>query len=143
MLGGFAPLPLRLGGVSAEGVTAPQHARLAADLAAIARVMPFAVFRFSQTALNVPTVQVYYGRNGAGVNHAPSWVALGGDLEVEWTFGATYSDPNRRSSSIAIRHAMVTSNTTGVLALVTVYPDTNSITTKQGGAGNVTVAVWT
>jgi hypothetical protein len=38
---------------------------------------------------------------------------------------------------------MVTSNTTGVLALVTVYPDTNSITTKQGGAGDVTVAVWT
>ena len=42
-LGGFAPLPLRLGGSAEQGVTAAQHARLCADLVALSRVQPFAV----------------------------------------------------------------------------------------------------
>jgi hypothetical protein len=143
MLGGFAPLPIRLGGPRNTGVTAAQHARLCADLAAVVRVVPFAVFRFSQDALDTVTVRAYYGRNGNGVNYAPTPNPQGGvDMEVQWDFEGIYSDPYDRSSSIAVRHVVVTSNTAGVAAAIASVPVTNRVVTTQSGAGDVTVAVW-
>lgn len=47
--GGFAPLPMRLGGGAEDGWFATQHARLAADVAAASRTLPFAILTITRS----------------------------------------------------------------------------------------------
>lgn len=104
-LGGFAPLPLRLGGTPTEGVSASQHAQIAATLAALLRTTPFAVLTYVKSGATV-TVLSYRGRNGNGVSAAPTPTVLGtGD--VLWTWPQFFLDDFGTRRPIAITMARV------------------------------------
>lgn len=68
-------LPLRLGRGDDAGVSAAAHARLCADVVAVRRTMPVASILVAVDAgASPPTARVvgYSGRNGAGLENAPS-----------------------------------------------------------------------
>jgi len=106
-LGGFAPLPLRLGGTPQNGLTAEQFARMASDLAAIARSSPFARMTYS----GAPVIEAYTGWNGiasafvAGVTPTPTIVGVGHFI---WTWPVTYLDEYQVVHHPFIRHARAT-----------------------------------
>jgi hypothetical protein len=82
--GAFAPMPLRLGGSSVDGVSPEQHARLCADMVAVKRVAPLATWRFSCDA-STATVDYYVGQNGSGLAYAPTATRNGnGDVSFVW-----------------------------------------------------------
>jgi hypothetical protein len=89
--GGFCPLPLRLGGDALTGLTAEQHARLAADLVALKRTQPIAVFTWDAPggADTAATITFYTGMNGSGLAHAPTAgvISGGGALQFTWSSG--------------------------------------------------------
>ena len=89
--GGFAPLPLRLGGKPREGWSAQQHARLSADLAAVVRTVPFAVITVNQSADTAGAVESYIAQHGVGLAAAPTPVFVSaGVFTLTWT--GSYSD---------------------------------------------------
>ena len=105
-LGRLAPFPFRLGGTATNGLTAEQHARIAADYVALKRCAPLAVWTYTQ-ASGAITLHGYLGQNGEG--SAFAW-----DYEVEgtgvtlWTFtGKNFVDPLDGSAPIAARGAKV------------------------------------
>jgi hypothetical protein len=91
MLGGFAPLPIRLGGTAQNGLTAAQHARICADMVAMARTMPLA--RIGLTT-GQTGVRHYQAQPITGVANAPD-ISIGapgaGWVRVTWPEG--YTDP--------------------------------------------------
>lgn len=89
--GGFAPMPLRLGGDSREGWSPEQHARMAADAVAKTRAAPFARFRYTKSGATV-TIIGYKGRNGTGSAYAPT-VTVHGTGDVTFTWPSVYEDP--------------------------------------------------
>lgn len=81
MFGGFAPLPIRLGGSQQLGWQASQHARAAADAVAVSRSTPLATV----TVVLASVVVSYRGRHGAGLGHAPTVTDLGvGICRLTW-----------------------------------------------------------
>ncbi len=94
MLGGFAPLPIRLGGPATGGWTAAGHARFAADLASISRTLPLCVMVVS-VASGVATTSTYNGRDGAGVKYAPT-VTSPGAGRILVTFSAVKTTEDDR-----------------------------------------------
>lgn len=106
MLGAFAPLPIRLGGSATEGLAAAQHARICADMTAVARVAPFAVLTFilvGDPAL--PIVTAYNCMKGVGLDPALRPLILGvtdSVFNVAWN-NAEF-DAYERSEPLAIRH---------------------------------------
>ena len=94
-LGGFAPLPLRLGGSAEEGITAAQFMRATADLAAVRRVLPFAVMIINPNSLVDPYLEWYQGQNGNGVDDEPtvSYGATSVGNRIIVTFRNYYTDP--------------------------------------------------
>lgn len=105
-LGGFCPLPIRLGGSAEGGFTAEQHARMCADLAAVATAMPFAVITFTKTGSTF-VVHSYRGQNGVGAAHAPALTEVGTG-HTRLTFSAVYSDEYETVDPVAPRHVKVT-----------------------------------
>ena len=109
--GGFAGiLPLRLGGDDETGVTAAQHARLAADLVAVKRVSPFCVFAWTgQLGLDgLAPVTYYFGMNGEGLAFAPVNSTPGAD-SIAFRFSAgSFSDSYQISAPFRPRKAAVT-----------------------------------
>lgn len=105
-LGALAPLPLRLGGTAKNGLTAAQHARIAADYVAAKRVAPLAVWTYTLAA-GVVTLHGYIGQNGAG--SAFAWTSeVVGTGAVRWTFDErNFVDPLEHVSPIAMRWAKV------------------------------------
>jgi hypothetical protein len=99
--GGFAPFPIRLGGTPEEGWAAVQHARASADLLAAFRTMPFAVLRYTKSGATV-TILSYVGRNGAGLQHAPS-VTVNGTGDLTFTWPTFYLDPYENSVTVNFR----------------------------------------
>lgn len=112
-LGGFCPLPLRLGGGDLDGWTATQHARFAADLVAAKRAAPLAVITFTIDSVggNV-TTHAYHGRNGEGAGNAPSVsITAAGDCTIIFPNG--YVDDFDRDAPWNITRAIGTPHTTG------------------------------
>ena len=106
MLGGLAPLPIRLGGGALDGLTAEQHARLAADLAGAVRSCPFAVFTYTKVGPDV-TFDSYNGMNGVGLEHVPTPTVTGaGEVTFEWPM--SLEDPYGRGEPVHLRHGKVT-----------------------------------
>lgn len=112
-LGGFCPLPLRLGGGDLDGWTATQHARFAADLCAAKRTVPLAVITFTIDSVggNV-TLHGYLGRNGEGAGAAPIVTIAGlGDCTITWPNG--FVDDFDRDAPWNITRAVGKPHTTG------------------------------
>lgn len=104
--GGFCPLPIRLGGDSVTGWTAEQHARVAADLAAVDNSATFA--RITLTiAAGVVTLHSYLGLNGVGLTFAPTIVS-GSPGVVTLTWPVVVEDEYETIEPIALRHATAT-----------------------------------
>ena len=103
-LGGFAPLPLRLGGSPVDGITAEQWSRLAADLSAVVRTVPFAIITVEQTSNSTVVLSAYQAQHGVGDAHAPTLVATGaGTVTLAWA--AAYTDPFGNAQAVSIKHA--------------------------------------
>lgn len=109
--GAFAPMPLRLGGSAAEGWSAEQHARLAESVASMYTVGRFAVLRYSKSGSTV-TVLSYVGRDGVGVQHAPTPV-VNGTGDVTWSWAAQWEDALGVSHVLRLIGAMACSNDPG------------------------------
>src|SRR5262245_18951766 len=111
-LGAFAPLPLRLGGSPTEGWSSQAHARMCADLVAVKRVMPLAVFTFLKLGSAI-TIEAYYGQNGAGVAYAPDQIVIVGTGETTFLWSSrNFTDPYGIKHPIAIRGARATPSAT-------------------------------
>jgi hypothetical protein len=103
MFGGFAPLPLRLGGNNETGLTVAQHARLCADLVACVKTAPLARIA-GKTGSD--DVYAYNGQPSLGIVNAPS-VAFGvGYATMTWPVG--YEDPFGQAYALKIQSAKVT-----------------------------------
>jgi hypothetical protein len=103
-LGGFSPCPLPLGGNAFDGLTAEQHARVAADLKAVVQTAPFAVLTFDTEST---TPIAYLAQHGTGVLAAPTLTLLGpGDVRVTWA--ASYLDEYDNAYAPNITHAQAT-----------------------------------
>ncbi len=145
-LGGLAPLPLRLGGTAQNGLTAVQHARIAADWLALRRSMPLAVWTYTLASGKV-TIHGYRGQNGAGIAHAwTSTANAAGDVTWEWE-PRVFVDPYENSAPIAIKHAKASIHgSTRGRAVVAVFA--NSVRVRVWNAAGtpmdskVTVVVW-
>lgn len=145
-LGALSPLPLRLGGTATNGLTAAQHARIAADYVALKRSAPLAVWTYTLAA-GVVTLHGYLGQNGAGDDHAWTSEVLGtGD--VLWTFeDRNFIDPIENVAPIAIRHARagVHGATPGIATVVITASSVRVCAFDASGSaldGKVTVKVY-
>jgi len=102
MFGGFAPLPIRLGGSSTEGLTAAQHARLCADLVACVKTAPLARIA-GKTGSD--DVYAYNGQPSLGIVNAPSIAFAVGSATMTWPVG--YEGPFGQFHALKIRAAKV------------------------------------
>jgi len=96
-------------------VGAAELARIAADMEALVRTMPFAIITFlnSDAAPAAPTIECVYMQTGVQLvsylgGAAPSGfpsAARNGTGDVTFTFASSYSDPYGVSGSYAVSHA--------------------------------------
>lgn len=146
-LGLFAPLPLRLGGSAEEGWTAEQHARMCADLLALKKTMPLAVFTFDKAGASV-TISDYYGMNGAGAAYQPDDISLFGTGAVGFAWSNRYfEDPYEVRYPLNARHGKVTCHATvSMRGRVVVVPNGIEVRTfnSAGAAADTkaTVVLW-
>ncbi len=104
MFGAFAPLPLRLTEESSiYGLTAAQHARLAADLVAEWRTMPLAVMTVEVGASSVTLVS-YHGRNGMGAAYAPALTYTSATQPCQAIWSPSYENALGDQETWAVRH---------------------------------------
>lgn len=145
-LGGFCPLPIRLGGSATDGLVAEQHARAAADMAAAVQSTTFARITFTKSGSTF-TTHGYTGVNGKGIAHAPTLASLGTGI-TRITFAAVYEDAYEEPYVVSIRHARATPHGTALIdATVVVQAGRNIVdvyTFNSAGAAvdaKVSVAV--
>jgi len=101
-LGAFNPCPFALGGDALTGLSAEQHARIAADTVALTRSAPFAALRAWVNA--GIALQTYDGMNGSGLDHGPTPTYAGaGDSTLTWA--RSYADDYGVSEPTQIRFA--------------------------------------
>ncbi len=151
-LGGFAGiLPVRLTADAETGVSAAQHARLAADTLAKKRTSPLCVFTWSAVSVinTKAAITTYRGMNGVGLAHAP-------DCDIVTATGLAFlfdpplfTDPYQVSEPIAIRHAQVSiARTTAAFYTyqllqngieIFVFDDAGTVINPQPGG---TCALW-
>lgn len=93
-LGGFAPLPLRLGGSATEGWSPAQHARAAADLVAIKRTVPLLKMTFTTLNPGAATIHALHSVHGVGSAFFPDQiVTIGvGDVIFGWSARRWFDD---------------------------------------------------
>ena len=118
-LGAFAPLPIRLGGTDTEGWSFRKHARMAADLVAVKRASPLAVWTYTKSGSTI-TIHSYFGQNGSGIAYAPDIVTdLGaGYTSFRWS-GRVFEDPYEVVYPLNIKGARATGHgTTSIRAVV-------------------------
>lgn len=145
-LGGFAPCPLPLGGTAVDGLTAEQHARIAADLKAAVQGAPFAVYglNFASSLL-----ESYVAQYGVGVSAMPL-VSSGGIGITNFTWQPSYEDEYGNVYPTHIRHAIVSQVWTGGVpawcSVEITSPTTLTVYTTNNAAAFVaeyfTLAVW-
>lgn len=152
--GAYAPMPLRLGGSVAEGMSASQHARLCADLVAVKRVMPLAAWTFFQqdTPPYSTAITSYFGMNGSGLLYAPTLSVNDlGDVDFQWS-SAFFEDEYGQQHPRKLRAFMGTSASTGLgysgnAAVVIISEIVRGVNVRWGtntiyAAGTVSVRVW-
>ena len=88
MFGGFAPLPLRLGGSTTNGLTAAQHARVCADMVAMVRRAQLARIGLTTGSTVVSSYQALWE---TGIANAPIITAGVGWVKATWAAG--FRDP--------------------------------------------------
>lgn len=145
-LGGFAPCPLPLGGTSLDGLTAEQHARIAADLKAAVLGAPFAVY---SSDLVPALVTSYLSQYGVGSSAMPL-VSSGGVGITNFTWQPNYSDEYDNVYSVNIKHAIATQVWTGGApawcSVEITSPTTLTVHTTNNAAAHViakfTLVVW-
>ncbi len=105
MFGAFAPFPLRLTDESAiYGWSAPEHARMSADLLAAWRTSPLAIMTVEVGATDVTLVS-YHGRNGMGEDYAPTLTYTSATQPCKAVWDPTYEDALGEQETWAVRHA--------------------------------------
>lgn len=110
MLGGYAPLPLRLVADSLQGLSAQQHARLSADLKATVRTVPFAVLTVNISGTTA-TITSYIGQNGVGLGAAPTTTSIGAAFfDIEW--GVAFEDDYGNIGATNITRAEISMSST-------------------------------
>jgi hypothetical protein len=98
-LGGYAPLPFRLGGDATTGWSASQHARASADLACSVRSCPFAWVTMTLNPGSAPTLIGYNAMPGVGALLAPTLIRVAdGHARIVWR--ASFMDAYERSEPI-------------------------------------------
>jgi hypothetical protein len=102
MFGGFAPLPLRLGGSTTNGLTAAQHARACADMVALVRRAELARIGLTTGSTAVSSYQALWE---TGVANAPTITAGVGWAKATWDAG--FRDPFEVYQAISITGAEV------------------------------------
>jgi hypothetical protein len=143
-LGGLCPAPWPLG----RDLTAPEHARICADVVAVSRTLPFAVMRVFIVGGVSATVTDYIGQNGVGLDYAPTGSVSGtGDFTLTWE--PSYVDGYDIAEPIALRHGKITSQQTasvdGVVEILTRSScRVRTFNTASGAAANshCYVVVW-
>jgi len=143
MFGAFAPLPLRLGGSTDEGLTAAQYLRACADLEAARRVVPFAAMLIDQNS-NSPEILWYTGQHGVGFDEWPSiaWNASTSRTEITWL--ANYDDELGRRTRLKLLSAKGTlSGSTGrvLVDAITVSHRVSCAPADRAGSG-ISTAVF-
>ena len=140
--GALAPFPLRLGGTEKNGITAEQHARLAAMYVALKRTAHFAVWTYTLSG-GVVTLHGYTGQNGFGSAHAPTAEVLGTGA-VKWSFPRSVADPYGASAPIAIRAAKGTAHgSSAISCAVDVFANGTTVRTfdTAGAAADAKLTV--
>ena len=146
-LGAFAPIPLRLGGTAEDGWSAAAHARVAADLVALKKSNPLAVFTFTKSGASV-TIHDYYGMNGAGSLYQPDDISLFGDGAVGFAWAnRAFEDPYQVSHPLYAKHGKVCAHgTVSMRGAVTVVAHGIEVRTfNSAGAATdckATVVLW-
>jgi hypothetical protein len=137
-LGGLAPCPFPLGGNRLTGWTAEQHARLAADLRACVRTVPFAVVFVSDNA-----VQFYTGQHAIGISVAPTITVNGaGDVDVTWN--SSYTDAYDNAWPIKLKWAKATAaDSAAIFANVTLNAANEVRVVTSNAAGTPTDSSFT
>lgn len=134
MLGGLAPLPLRLVADALQGLSAQQHARLSADLSAAVSTVPFAVMlaNFSGTTGEITS---YIGQNGVGLSHAPTLTYVGtGIRDFVWSDG--YKDDYGSYGATNIVKADISLNSTFEFYGLATVTDRRTVRVRGfGGSG--------
>ncbi len=135
--GGFCPLPIRLGGDSATGWTAQQHARVAADLVSAVNSVPFA--RVTLTiAAGVVTLHRYSGVNGIGAAFAPTITSSGTGV-VTLTWPVTIKDEYKTIEPVELRHARATVHSATMAAATAVVQNINTVIVRLFNAAGAAV----
>lgn len=139
-LGGFAPCPLPLGGTAVDGLTAEQHARIAADLKAAVQGAPFAIYS---------AVTHYLAQYGVGIGALPL-VSSGGVGITDFIWNPSYSDEYGNVYPVNIKHAIATQVWTGAApawcSVEITSPTSLTVHTTDNAAAHVvakfTLVVW-
>lgn len=135
--GAFCPLPLRLGGSATEGWTAEQQSRMAGDLAAVARLAPFAWLRVTGT-----TIEAYRGWDAATSDCAVTASQAGSTLTLTWPSVYTDDYGDERLVQLTAAQACAASATAPMdLAASAVAPAKVDVV-GYAGTGTITVVVW-
>lgn len=137
LTGGFCPLPARLGGDALTGLTAEQHARLAADLVALKRTARFCSFSWSAQSGSA-VVSNYKGMNGVGAAFAPTGVLAGNTVLFTWA-PALFTDAYGTPYPFTPRHAVVTASSASFARAVHVLV-VNGLSVKLFDAAGAVIA---
>lgn len=143
--GGYAPLPVRLGGDTETGWSAAQHARAAADLYACSLTSDFAILTVNKSGGTV-TIESYLGQNGLGLAAAPLALNSGTGI-ITFFWPNTFKNDYDENFPVNIKYADAgVIGTANLTASASVGPNTVivSIYNAATGAltdGRVTVAV--
>lgn len=136
------PCPVALGGDAETGWTAAQQSRVAADVVALVRTMPFAWITVTQTATTV-TVDTYESQSGNGSEHAPTPLRVAaGRTQLTWP--ASVQDAYGKRSPVHIRAAKGSFAHTSAAHGVTFALNTPTVieVATRDGAGTLTDGTW-
>jgi len=104
--GGFAPLPLRLGGGPIHGWTAAQYAAMCSAMVAMVRRAKLASVTVEQTGATTGNLLAYNGQNGVGEDYAPAVAFLAtGDIRI--TFDDSWEDAYGNVHPVNIKRCRV------------------------------------
>lgn len=139
-------------------ISAEEHARLAADMEAVARTCPFAVITYlnNDSSPAAPTIQSVYMMTGvrsttyagdAAPTGFPS-AARNGTGDVTFTFDSSYTDPYSVSGAFSISHVGTGVQSTTAATAVPEIATSTTVRVRCFAAGvatgdkRVTIEVW-